>query len=319
MKTQNFLELKNIDFSYGERELFHNLSLNFSNNRLHGLLGPNGAGKSTLMKILSGLLLPHAGNVMLEGQCLYGEQSINAGQYIGLLSDRAPLYMSMSVWQYLEFCCRIKRVQDYKSRVEELITQLELQAVAYKILQTLSTGYRQRVALAQALVHRPKILILDEPTSGLDPSSASHLKTFLRNLGKDHHIIFSSHLLHEVEQLCDHVTMLYNGKILFHGEMSQALNRNPQGTTHLMRIKVPKGLGFSETDFSKNNIKIIQCVHRDDEIHLDLFCDKQDEMTHLLQELLSKHYQILELAQKKEHLEESFLQMVSSAKDENRP
>lgn len=315
-KTANAICLEQINFAYDQKIIFENLSLEFSRGKIHGLLGPNGAGKSTLIKIMSGLLTPNKGIVRLLDH-ITSESPSSFGKYIGLLSDHAPLYPTMQVQDYLMFCAQIKKLSNAQKIVDQLLEKLNLQKVRKNIIQTLSTGFRQRVSLAQALVHNPPILILDEPTSGLDPESAGQLRELMVKLAVDHTILFSSHLLHEVEQICTDVTLVNSGKIVFHGKMMDmlALNKNIKERVYQLSILVPKK--FNKDELSPiPEIKVIKIQQVElDKVEIVFSAQDTTSMNHFLRSLLDKKLTVLELKEKRNDLEDIFLKLIHK-KDE---
>ncbi len=315
------IELRNITFAYGGLLVFDQMSLSFSKGEIHGILGPNGAGKSTLIKVISGLLRPAEGAVILNGQNTSDDFSL-FGSQIGLLSDRPPLYSTMSVSDYLRFCAAIKKVKNVKSCVDELIKKLSLEHVANSIIQTLSTGFRQRVALAQALVHNPPILILDEPTTGLDPQSAANLRQVLLELSKNHTVLFSSHVLHEVQHLCTHTTMVNKGKIIFHGSMQQMLSLGVDVQPKMRIYKIifsTEYLVSSEELCLLFSLKSSQIIRSSDKrIEIELSVTSIKEINSILRTIFEQNFYIEEVIEKKQDLEESFLQLITQRQFEEK-
>lgn len=306
------IELIEIAYSYGQMPLFNNLSITFKGFGLHGLLGPNGAGKSSLMKLMSGLIMPHNGQVLINGKNPYDIAQKNIINSVGLLTDFPPLYRTLTVNQYLEFCSYIRNIDDVSKSVANVLNQLDLFEVKNKIIQTLSTGYRQRVALAQALIHSPEILILDEPTLGLDPKSSYELRSYLKKISSNHLIILSSHLLHDVEQLCEDVTLLSKGKVLFHGKMQDAIKVDRNQNKTLIKIRGDASKDDVQNVFKDLNLQIMKFESNDSLIQI-IFDTINDSTTSLLiQKLSSKGLILIELTPLKEDLEESFINLVSN-------
>lgn len=204
-----------------------NLSLEVEYGTIHGFLGPNGAGKSTTMKVLSGLIQPDSGSVKIFEN---GKEVLREDQsaYIGFLPENPPLYEYMKVIDFLTFVYQIyaKDKKQMKPNVETAIERCGLSDVRKKYISQLSKGYKQRVGIAMAMVHRPKILILDEPFVGLDPIALGELRNVLIELRKDHTILFSSHQLDEVQRLCDNLTVIDQGQGVFNGSLDNFLHGN---------------------------------------------------------------------------------------------
>lgn len=310
------IELKNISYSYGKFALFEHLSIEFKGNGIYGLLGPNGAGKSSLMKLISGLLMPHSGQVLINGKNPYHEADEKVTNSIGLLSDYAPTYKTLTVYQFLEFCASIREVKNIAKKIDEVLAQLDLEDVKHKIIQGLSTGYRQRVSLAQSLIHHPAILILDEPTSGLDPKSSYELRAYLKKISAHHLIIFSSHLLHDVEQLCDNVTLLSKGKIVFHGKIQDAFKTDKKINKMLMKLKGKVDELILKKIFQSQNYEI-EKIEVNDPLVSVIFTSPADiKYSDLILKISDYGLNLMELTPIKEELEESFIHLINDKKHE---
>ncbi len=210
----NTIEIKGITKLYGEQKALDNVNIDICKGEIVGLLGPNGAGKSTLMKIITSFISPTEGSVLINGQDV-SEDDIKTRNIIGYLPENNPLYPEMYVREYLEFVLKIYRTGfNTKERVEEIIELTGLLPESHKKIGELSKGYKQRVGLAQAMIHNPEILILDEPTSGLDPNQLVEIRKIISDFGKEKTVILSTHIMQEVEQLCDRVVIIHQGKVV---------------------------------------------------------------------------------------------------------
>jgi ABC-2 type transport system ATP-binding protein len=200
---------------YGATLALDSLDLSISRGEVFGLLGPNGSGKTTFIRLLAGYLLPTAGHLEIEG-CDCVRESRRARSLIGYVPEAAPVYGNMRVREFLAFMARLRGVAAARvdAAVERVVEALALSAVANRQTRTLSRGYRQRTAIAQALVHEPPIVILDEPTNGLDPRQIIEIRELIRSLAGQHTVILSSHILPEVARIADRVGILLNGKLL---------------------------------------------------------------------------------------------------------
>lgn len=209
------LRVEGLTKRYGSQLALKGISFSLSKPGVYGYLGPNGAGKSTTFKILTGYLRPTSGTVQL-GSWKLPEDKRKIQQHIGYLPEHNPLYLDMYVREYLLFRGGLygMRGRPLRQRVEELIEKVGLTPEAHKLIGSLSRGYRQRVGLAAALLHDPPLLILDEPTSGLDPNQVIEIRQLIRSLGASHQVIFSSHILAEVQAIADHVIILHRGEIV---------------------------------------------------------------------------------------------------------
>ena len=205
------IEVNNISKSYGAQKALDNISFSVNKGEIVGFLGPNGAGKSTLMKILTTYIDADEGSAIVNGHDVVKNQ--RAVQLsIGYLPEHNPLYLDLYVREYLAFNADVYKVA--KSRIEEVIQLTGLASESHKKIEQLSKGYRQRVGLASALLHNPDVLILDEPTTGLDPNQLIEIRNVIKNAGQDKTIFLSTHIMQEVEAICDRVIIINNGKIV---------------------------------------------------------------------------------------------------------
>jgi ABC-2 type transport system ATP-binding protein len=215
-----FIEVKNLSKNYGNQSAVVDVNFRLEPGKIVGFLGPNGAGKSTTLKMLLGLIQPSAGSVLIDHKDPQ-EQSIELKKQIGYLAENNPLYPEMYVREFLAFIGKIHQIPQLEARVQEVIEWVGLQKEAHKKIQELSKGYQQRVGIALAIIHNPRILILDEPTSGLDPNQREEIRDLIKSLQKDRIILFSSHILSEVEAICDRVLLIHQGKLVSDSPMKE--------------------------------------------------------------------------------------------------
>lgn len=207
------IEIKDITKVYGTQHALDHVSFSVRQGEIVGLLGPNGAGKSTLMKIIACYIPPTNGEVTVCGHSIY-DDAIAVRRCIGYLPELNPLYPDMYVREYLRFMAGLSGIKDTHSRADEMIELTGLTPEAHKRIGQLSKGYRQRVGLAQALIHDPKVLILDEPTTGLDPNQLEFIRNVIRNAGKDKVVLLSTHIMQEVEAMCSRAVIISQGRIV---------------------------------------------------------------------------------------------------------
>jgi ABC-2 type transport system ATP-binding protein len=212
---------------------------------IHGFLGPNGAGKSTTMKMIAGILPPTTGEIKLFGKTVVPEDRDLKNQ-LGLLPENAPLYLDMKVETYLQYVAKLHAVNKVKEQVDRVMEELHLTEVRGRLIGNLSKGFKQRVGLAQAIVYDAPFLILDEPTNGLDPQTVVELRDFIKKLSLNKTILFSSHVLSEVEQLCDHITIIHRGRIQASGNLRDIHRKFRQGLV----VKLGVGVGEKLPDLS---------------------------------------------------------------------
>jgi ABC-2 type transport system ATP-binding protein len=228
--------------SYGQVRAVRGVSFELPAGQVVGLLGPNGAGKTTTIRMITGFTPPDAGRVVVHGFDMAGD-SASARRRIGYLPESAPLYMEMRVADYLHFRAKLFGVPrpDRMARVGKALAQCWLTEVQGRRIGQLSKGFKQRVGLAGALVHEPPVLVLDEPTNGLDPTQIHETRKLIRELAKDRTLLLSSHVLSEVERLCDRVIVMAYGKVQADGRPADLIERARLSTTHIVELKLPAG------------------------------------------------------------------------------
>ncbi len=216
------IEVQNLTKVYGRNKAVDNVSFKIRNGRIYGLLGPNGAGKSTTMNIIAGCLAPTDGTVLINGYDVC-DQPIEAKRQIGYLPEQPPLFGDMTPYEYLCFVAEAKGVSDelLERQVKEAMTVTDILSVKNRLIRNLSKGYRQRVGIAQAMLGTPDIIILDEPTVGLDPQQLTEIRALIRKLGEKQTVIVSSHILSEISELCDHVIILSEGRVVADDDMAE--------------------------------------------------------------------------------------------------
>ncbi len=210
------IEVKNLVKNYGHHHAVRDISFSVGEGQIVGLLGPNGAGKSTTMNIMTGYISATSGSVEIGGYDIL-DQPLKAKKLIGYLPEMPPLYEEMTVDEYLNFICELKGIYkkaDKKKCIKEVVEAVKIADMEKRLIRNLSKGYKQRVGLAQALIGNPPILILDEPTVGLDPNQIIEIRALIKSLGKKHTVILSSHILSEVNAVCDHILIIDKGKLV---------------------------------------------------------------------------------------------------------
>ena len=207
------IEINNLFKYYGEQAAVKNVSFSIPKGQVVGFLGPNGAGKSTTMKIITGFIPASEGSVSVCGIPV-DTNNLKTRQKIGYLPESNPLYTDMYVREYLEFVGRIYKIKNLKQRVNEMIDIVGLGVEQHKKIEALSKGYKQRVGLAQAMIHDPEVLILDEPTSGLDPNQLVEIRELIKNIGKEKTVLLSTHIMQEVEAICQRVLIIKQGVLV---------------------------------------------------------------------------------------------------------
>lgn len=210
---------------YGSQKAVDNISFEIGKGEIVGFLGPNGAGKSTTMKMVTTYLPPTSGSAAICGFDVQS-QSMDVRKRVGYLPEANPLYYDMYVREYLEFSAGIHKLKNVKEKVEEMIELTKLNKEAHKRIQALSKGYKQRVGLAQAMIHSPEVLILDEPTSGLDPNQIVEIRDLILKIGKEKTVLLSTHIMQEVEAMCSRVIIINNGVLVADDQLSSLRGNN---------------------------------------------------------------------------------------------
>jgi len=251
------ISVLNLTKTYGVQTAVNNISFSVKKGEIVGFLGPNGAGKSTTMKIITGHLAADSGEVKVCG-VVTDENNITAKKKIGYLPEANPLYMDMYVREFLQFIANIHELKDQKKEIEEVIRTVGLKSESHKKIGQLSKGYKQRVGLAAALLHNPDVLILDEPTSGLDPNQITEIRSVIRSLAKDKTVLFSSHIMQEVEAICDRVIIINKGNIVADDLLINLQKMAPDSHNVLVEFKEAISVSLLETMEGVTGIKSIQ-------------------------------------------------------------
>ncbi len=246
------MRVQGLSKRYGSHLAVDNISFAVKRGEILGLLGPNGAGKSTTIRIVTGYLRPSAGSVHIAGQNIE-EEPLESKQLLGYLPESAPLYPEMLVYDYLRYVARVRAVpdRDIMDELHRVADLCGLNEAMHQAFNELSRGYRQRVGLAHAIIGDPEILILDEPTSGLDPNQIVEIRSFIKNIGKDKTIIFSSHVLSEVEAICDRIVIIYRGKIV--ADSTPAALKQSLNTGSVLRITL-ENASFSDVQAALSSL-----------------------------------------------------------------
>lgn len=214
------IKVTNVTKVFGEQRALDHVCFEAKQGEIVGFLGPNGAGKTTMMKIITCLIPPTEGNVTVCGLDIW-KDSLELRKKIGYLSEANPLYYDMYVHEFLEFIAGIHHLKDIKQKVATIIEKTGLTPEQHKKIGALSRGYKQRVGIAQALIHDPEVLILDEPTTGLDPNQLIEIRELIRSYGKNRTVLLSTHIMQEVQAMCDHVIIINKGKLVADAQVSE--------------------------------------------------------------------------------------------------
>ena len=310
------IQVEHLTKYYGDDLAVDDISFEITEGHVYGFLGPNGAGKSTTMNIMTGCLSATSGRVQIDGHDIFEEPDA-AKRCIGYLPEHPPLYMNESPLEYLNFVGEAKglRGSQLKAQVAEVIQKTGIGDVQHRRIAALSKGYKQRVGIAQALLGNPKVIILDEPTVGLDPIQIIEIRDLIKNLGKTHTVIFSSHILSEVQAICDRIVMIAKGKLVAFGKPEELLAAGEIVlTTDASEAVVKQALSklphITDLAFEQQEAKLT-VVH----IRSDL-PELYELSRSISQEFAGQNLAIYEMSLKKGSLEDIFLEL-SETKEDN--
>jgi ABC-2 type transport system ATP-binding protein len=290
---------------YGSRRAIDNLTFNADKGEILGFLGPNGAGKTTTMRILTTYLPPTSGKVTIGGFDILS-QSLEVRKLVGYLPETVPLYPDMTVFDYLKFMANIRKVEDVENRVDEILEMVHLEDRADGYISNLSKGMRQRVGLAQALIHKPEVLILDEPTIGLDPVQIIEVRNIIREIGREKTILLSTHILSEAQQVCNRVLIINKGHIV--AEDTPAHLQTRLTGAHRVTLRV-QGNPEDVVSLIRAIPEVISVTIQSDESIIYESAPNQDARASIARTIIEHGFDLIELHSEGLSLEDIFLQL----------
>lgn len=302
------IEVRNLVKHYGDVKAVEDVSFSVKNGEILGFLGPNGAGKTTTLKVITGYLSPTSGNVFVDDYNVM-DDSMEIRKMIGYLPELNPLYHDMRVYDFLEFVARAREIDSnrFRSRLNEVIELCGLKGVVHKYINELSKGYCQRVGLAQAIIHDPKILILDEPTSGLDPNQIVEIRGLIRNLGKEKTVIISSHILQEMQATADRMIIINKGKIVANGTVDELMSDFKGKTRLTLELKNATEESVKKVQSFQDGILLSQFDAKDDIVTAVLeYPNEIDPREDIFKHAVKNKWTVLEMSRHKTSLEEVF-------------
>jgi ABC-2 type transport system ATP-binding protein len=312
------IAVRNLTKYYGTEKAINDISFDVKTGEILGFLGPNGAGKTTTMKIITCYMPPNAGTVEVEGFDI-AEHSLEVRKKIGYLPELNPLYMDMNVVEYLEYFARLHGLKNatLKSRLKEMIDVCGIAEFRHKDIGELSKGYRQRVGLAQAMIHDPEVLILDEPTSGLDPNQIVEIRNLIRKLGRAKTVVLSTHILSEVQATCDRVIIINEGIIVADGTLTQ-LQQNFRGSEKIS-LELKANVANPMTDIYPKfkeipQVEAVEYGGQEGDLHkFSLHTVKgSDIREEIFRRIISEKWVLMEMSRKVTSLEEVFHKLTTS-------
>lgn len=296
------IEIHNVTKVFGSQKALDNVSFNVKKGEIFGFLGPNGAGKTTMMKIIMGVIPPTEGQVYVNGLDILNHE-IEIKKQIGYLPENNPLYYDMYVKEYLMFVASIYNLKNKKKRIDEIIEQTGLTIEQHKTIGSLSKGYKQRVGIAQALIHDPSILILDEATSGLDPNQIIEIRNLIAEVGKNKTVLLSTHIMQEVEAICNRIIIINKGKIVADNKKDILQEELSDKNKQIVFVEFDKSVSTEEL----KNIKGVQKVKGIKKMQYLLEAiSEEDIRPHIFQFAVKKQLTVLSLQKKEKSLEEVF-------------
>lgn len=309
---QNIIEVENLTKKYGNFVAVDNISFEGQNGEVLGFLGPNGAGKTTTMRVLTCYMPATSGTARIDGYDIFND-SFKVRERIGYLPEIPPLYLDMTVQSFLKFVAEIKQVEatSIKTNVDKVIDMCSLEEMRTRLISKLSRGYRQRVGIAQAIIHDPKVIILDEPTVGLDPNQVIEIRELIRTLAENKTVLLSTHILSEAEALCKHVVIIDKGQIVGKGPWSEM----QEELQELMVLKL-KLDNFNQEKLDKlKTIGSVKEIKEADEGYLRIYCEKKaDSKTEIIKLAAENNWSIDEIKTDRMTLEEIFKRLTEKKK-----
>ena len=305
------IKVNSLTKNYGARRALDAISFSAKRGEIVGFLGPNGAGKTTTMRILTGYLPPSSGTVRVAGFDV-GADSLDVRRRVGYLPESVPLYDEMTVFAYLKFMADLRQLDNVEERISDVLEKVGMTTRAQGYISRLSKGMRQRIGLAQALLHEPDVLILDEPTIGLDPAQVVDVRNLIAEIGKERTVLLSTHILSEAQQLCDRVLIIDKGKIIAEGTPS-ALGLDLAGAE---RVEIRLKNGAKSLAEQLTEIAGLQAVRVHDEGKLEFAFDpSQDVRSQVTQLIVESQLELLEMKSIEMSLEEIFIQLTQGGGD----
>lgn len=305
------IDVNNLSKRYGRHTAVNDISFKVGKGKIIGFLGPNGAGKTTTLRMLTGYLPPSSGSAEVAGYDIFRD-SVSARRKIGYMPENVPLYDEMRVREYLRYRAHLKGLKGRNARqhIGEAMELCGLTHVRRKMIKTLSKGYRQRVGLADALVHKPDLLILDEPTNGLDPNQIRSIRNLIKRLGETHTIMLSTHILHEVEMTCDHVIIIDEGKIKATGSPSELVNEMRAAGKITVEIQADEEAATAAFNELKHVKKVIREGKEDNWTKFSILVDHGTDTRERISALTAaKRWPIRTLHRHRSTLEDVFVEL----------
>lgn len=302
--NESVVRVSNLSHRYSVQWAVHDISFELTHNGIYGLLGANGAGKSTIMNIMCGVLKQTQGDVFIKGISL-SEHPVEAKKHIGFLPQQPPLQMDLTVEEYLIHTANIRLMpgNKVKAAVDEVMEKCKVSHFRKRLLRNLSGGYQQRVGIAQAIIHKPDFVVLDEPTNGLDPNQILEVRGLIREIAEDRTVVLSTHILQEVQALCDNIWMINEGKVVFTGAMDE-FDNYIKPSTLVISLAAPPHVSVLKEIPGVLNVEELGLTRF--RIH---FTDAQEVTGRIVEASVYKGWQLMEIAVEKNSLDSIFSEL----------
>ena len=298
------VQANHLSYYYGNHCAVDNVSFSLNKGEILGFLGVNGAGKTTTLKMLSGHLIPRSGSVFINGVNLL-KQAKSAKHFLGYLADTPPLYPELTVYEYLSFCAKLHYIprQHRSNALKTVMQRCHLEKVAQRLIKNLSKGFQQRVGIAQAIIHQPKVILLDEPTIGLDPVQIREIRQLINELAENHAVILSTHILSEIQETCSNVQIIHQGRLI----LSDSISHLQQRLTKRLIIETQKPIDKQAIQTLKN-ITLIETLstHR-----LKIHYQQDNPATEIAKIVHHKNWGLIELSPETPNLETLFIELTT--------
>ena len=302
--SESIVRVNNLSHRYSVQWAIKDINLEFANKGIYGLLGANGAGKSTIMNIMCGVLKQSQGDVFIKDINLR-EDPVAAKKHLGFLPQRPPLQMDLTVEEFLIHCAnlRLMKSSEVGAAVKEVMGRCQISHFAKRLIRNLSGGYQQRVGIAQAIIHKPDFVVLDEPTNGLDPNQILEMRGLIKGIAEEHTVVLSTHILQEVQMLCDNIWMINEGKMVFSGAMEEFDNYIMPSTLVVSLMAPPS---VEELQTIPGVVRVEDIGGTKFRLH---FSDAQEVIERLVETSVSRNWRLLEIGVEKNSLETIFSEL----------
>lgn len=299
------VKVENLSHRYSVQWAVKDINFEFYGNGIYGLLGANGAGKSTIMNVMCGVLKQSHGNIYIKGVNL-AEQPVEAKKHIGFLPQNPPLQLELTVEEFLTYSAHLRLMPDdkIKEAVQKVMETCSLTHFRNRLIRNLSGGYRQRVGIAQAIIHEPDFVVLDEPTNGLDPNQILDVRNLIKSIAEERTVVLSTHILQEVQALCDHIWMINEGSMIFSGALEEFDNYLTPNTIHVSLANLPN-INDLASLAGVSGVELISGM----QYKVSFATDAKDVIEDIVKTSVEKNWRLLEIAQQKSSLDSIFAEL----------